>query len=298
MAIFTHEDERIVASVTLTSLQGSIALEFSHGTQADRTIIVNSDKVLNGITDIGLPAEGLTSNGWTYDGFRVLGDTLAIGSTTSTTAPAIITEFGAFHTAGHVSIDIDATYGKFEIENTVKQGSLYQSHQFPIADISPLPGAVAFGQTTTITTVSVVHGPGDVVTSGTIRSGHGTGLITDAEIVFLHEVNVPAIGLTNYQVTLPEAVASTNTPGIVVLAGVGITTGAVTFPTAGNRTVIQFDLNNAGAVAIDADLEIVFAAAVAQSHKVVLDDFQGDLTYTLATGETLTLLGSSIAITS
>ena len=307
MAIFTHEDGRIVGSITLNSVQGSIALEFSHDTLGDRTVIVDGSKLTRGSESIQIPAEGLSSNGWSYDGIRILGDTLAIGTTTGSTTAGLITEFGEFHNAGHVTIIPRAIYGKIDIEGTIKDGGLFISHAFAITDVSPVGAGVVFGGTSTSTTRSTIvpardaDGDQSVVTSTgstQLRAGTGTGLITDPNILFLHEVSVPAAGLSAYQVTLPEPAQTGTTPTVTVLAGTGITTAAVTFPTAGNRSLIQFNIANAGAVTIDADLEIVFETSQPESHLVVLDAFNNGANLVLGAGESIEMVGSSIAITS
>ena len=307
MAIFTHEDGRIVGGITLNSLQGSIELEFSHATLGDRRILINGDKLDKGSESINIPSEGLTSNGWTYDGFRVTGDTLAVGTTTGSATSAIITSFGDFHNAGHVTIIPRGTYGKVDIDGVVKNGALFISHAFAITDVSPLGSGVVFGGTSTSTTRSTIvpprtsTGSQSVITSTgsrALRAGTGFGLITDPNILLLHEVSVPAAGLTAYQVTLTEPAATGNTPTVTVLQGTGITIGSVTFPTAGNRSIIQFDITNAGAVTIDADLEILFETSQPETHKINLDEFTNNANLTLGSGESIELLGSSVAITS
>ena len=210
MAIFTsasNSGNLIILASEIGSLDGTIQLEFTDLDNDDNKILlkVSSRKLIHrgsaaAEAEILIPPRGTNTTGIRFDGWRLLGGSIGLGSTSSANTAAqravLVTSFGRFSTipAGHTDsgrLAIHGVEGKITFTDQTSDVSATKTGQSAVGrnvtatDMAVEPGAVVFAAEGTIAspanmlnTVNI----GVTVSSGTLRSGTGLATINNRRV--------------------------------------------------------------------------------------------------------------------
>ena len=198
MAILHSGSGLITAATTIQSFQGTIELQFSQTGRANKLVHVNSDKLAKN-DDFTIQATG-TVSGVTFDGWRLLGGSVAISAAAATTGSKLITSF--FNQGSTAVETVDNGFGKVDFEtssteNNIKDVSVLHGLAIDFDNLSVEQGAVIFARTTG-TAVSAVEA-GTATTADEFFGGTGTALVSSTAatpafndyVIRLDEINYP-----------------------------------------------------------------------------------------------------------